>query len=643
MNKNDELVNQEFFNKYRILKRIGKGSFGLVYLGEVITSKKKVAIKLEPKDQANLILEQEAYWLYDLKGFGIPELFSYGHIPKYNILVQTLLGNSINQIFILKYKRFSLKDCCMIGIQILDRLEYIHSKFVVHRDVKPDNFLVGKEDESIIYIIDFGLAKKFMSSRTGKHAKFVINEKWSGTTRFASANSLRGVVQSRRDDLESLCYLLLYFLKGSLPWDNALGRTELEDLVLIYKIKKFIQPEILFLGFPKELTDFYKYCRKLEFAQKPNYNYLRSLLLRVLNMFKEKNDLHFSWIINNKISTKKIFNVKKNLFRPADKRVKKRSGTFNYTKRKEELDKVKRNIKPVKNISPSPKKLNNGVKLKKNIPSGNIKRVTINQKNSVEYSQHSSSKNYLIIPLSARKEDNNKYKGKFGDKLKNSNTITKINIPQLSYSNLSKYKPLSKPKFDSYYGQKYFRQKNFGKINTLNQRKKHISPEIINRLGLMKYSNKNIKNPINNIQKKVNLNHINVYLNNPTKLIKRKKINLGNMTLYNVSNNSLAKKHGFLPIKNYQINNNNKSIIINNYYDKGKINKPQNFVYSLSLSNRTLDHLNIGNQRNHGYYKVISHHHNSCVKNHIRSNFLKCTRKNLLLEKKLWKLTNSFN
>ena len=176
MNKNDELVNQEFFNKYRILKRIGKGSFGLVYLGEVITSKKKVAIKLEPKDQANLILEQEAYWLYDLKGFGIPELFSYGHIPKYNILVQTLLGNSINQIFIRKYKRFSLKDCCMIGIQILDRLEYIHSKFVVHRDVKPDNFLVGKEDESIIYIIDFGLAKKFMSSRTGKHAKFVINK-----------------------------------------------------------------------------------------------------------------------------------------------------------------------------------------------------------------------------------------------------------------------------------------------------------------------------------------------------------------------------------------------------------------------------------------------------------------------------------
>ena len=190
MKKEDELTNKIFFKKYQILKKIGRGSFGSVYLGKNITTEKLYAVKFEPKNQQDLILEREAYLLYYLRGFGIPQIITYGQNSKYNILVQTLLGKSINKIFHQKNLKFSLKDCCMIGIQILDRLEYIHSKYIIHRDVKPDNFLIGYPDSNIIYIIDFGLAKKFMSSRTGKHAKFSINKKWSGTTRFASANSL---------------------------------------------------------------------------------------------------------------------------------------------------------------------------------------------------------------------------------------------------------------------------------------------------------------------------------------------------------------------------------------------------------------------------------------------------------------------
>ena len=223
MKNHDELINKIFFKKYRILKKIGKGSFGSVYLGKNIYKEEYYAVKFEPKNQQDLILERESYLLYYLRGYGIPEIITYGHNTNYNILVQTLLGNSINYIFAKKDNKFSMKDCCMIGIQILDRLEYIHSKFIIHRDIKPDNFLVGNPDQSLIHIIDFGLAKKYMSSRTGKHAKFTINKKWSGTSRFASANSLRGVAQSRRDDLESLCYLLLYLMKGNLPWDNVYG------------------------------------------------------------------------------------------------------------------------------------------------------------------------------------------------------------------------------------------------------------------------------------------------------------------------------------------------------------------------------------------------------------------------------------
>ena len=374
MLKRDELLNKIFFKKYEIIRKLGKGSFGLVYLGKIINSNNFVAVKFEPKNQIEHILERESYLLYYLRGFGIPEVITFGHNSKYNVLVQTLLGNSINDIFFQYNKKFSMKDCCMIGLQMLDRLEYIHSKYIIHRDIKPDNFLVGKEDESLIYLIDFGLAKKYMSSRTGKHVKFSINKKWSGTSRFASANSLRGVVQSRRDDLESLCYILLFIMKGNLPWDNVFGYSENDDILLIYKIKKFMSPDLLFFNLPKETSEFFKYCKKLDFDKKPDYNYLRSLLLKILNNQNDKNDLYFSWIINSrgfqsqseKVNQHIDFNKRKN---SPQQRIYNSllSSKIKYSTKCEsvnevyllqDFNKIKRDCKPVKNISSSPRQHN---------------------------------------------------------------------------------------------------------------------------------------------------------------------------------------------------------------------------------------------------------------------------------------------
>ena len=408
--KNDELISKTFFKKYKIIKKIGKGSFGLVYLGEVINSGNYVAVKFESKKQQETILERESYLLYYLKGFGIPEIITYGHNSKYNILVQTLLGSSINEIFHLNNKRFCLKDCCMIGIQMIDRLEFIHSKYIIHRDIKPDNFLIGNPDTSLIYLIDFGLAKKYMSSRTGKHLKFSINKKWSGTSRFASANTLRGVVQSRRDDLESLCYILLFIMKGSLPWDNIFGNNENEDILLIYKIKKFMKPELLFLNLPKETAEFFKYCKNLDFEKKPDYNYLRSLLMNILNNQNNKNDLNFSWkLINNEINNQR--EVKLNQYNRIHKRknspqqriynslinnkikISKRSESYNDLYINKNINKVKRNCERIKNISPSPTKTNNllmegrkeinknKIKYIKKIPNGR-KRINISNNNN---------------------------------------------------------------------------------------------------------------------------------------------------------------------------------------------------------------------------------------------------------------------
>ena len=298
----EELTNKIILKKYRIIKRIGKGSFGSVFLGKNIQQNDFVAIKLESKNQTDTILERETYILYSLKGFGIPEVITYGQNIKYNILIQELLGKSIDKIFFEKNRKFSMKDCCMIGIQILDRLEYIHSKYIIHRDIKADNFLTGLKNKGIIYIIDFGLAKQYKSRKTGKHVKFVINKKWSGTSRFASANTLRGVEPSRRDDLESFCYLLLYLMKGSLPWDHINEESEINEILIIYKMKQYMTPEMLFRDLPLQMAKFYKYCKSLEFEQKPNYKYLRSLLISILKNIGEQNDLHFCWIINTTLN-----------------------------------------------------------------------------------------------------------------------------------------------------------------------------------------------------------------------------------------------------------------------------------------------------------------------------------------------------
>ena len=339
------LKNKILLKKYKIIKRIGKGSFGSVYLGKNIQQNNYVAVKLESKEQNDTILEREAYILYSLKGFGIPELISYGQNSQYNILVQELLGKSIDKIFFEKNKKFSIKDCCMIGLQILDRLEYIHSKFIIHRDIKGDNFLLGIKNKTIIYLIDFGLAKQYKSRKTGKHVKYSINKKWSGTSRFASANTLRGVEPSRRDDLESFCYLLLYLMRGSLPWDHINEESEINEILIIYKMKQYMTPEMLFSELPSQMIKFYKYCKTLEFDQKPNYKYLRSLLISILKHMGEQNDLHFSWIINitlNKSKSGFIFNKSKEKDTPNKKVILKSMNTNNKDQQIKENENIKR-------------------------------------------------------------------------------------------------------------------------------------------------------------------------------------------------------------------------------------------------------------------------------------------------------------
>ena len=347
MNNSNQIMNDSFikrqdliFKKFKLINKIGQGSFGNIYLVKRIKDNNYFALKAEKKNLRQQVLESEAYYLFTLQGYGIPKFISFGHTQKYNILIEELLDKSLHYIFIGNKRKASLIDLCLIAIQILDRLEWIHSKNIIYRDVKAENFLLGLKDPNVIYIIDFGLCKKYRSSKTGKH---VLPNKYkliSGTMRYASPNVLKGKEPSRRDDLISLGYLLIYLFKGYLPWESLSPNFNREEFIKLLYLKENDIKSKLLTNLPEEIIDYIKYTKKLEFEQNPNYLYLRSLFQKII--LKKNLDLKkitFSWI-NDKSAISNGYSNNRNLRKNnSQKRI--------YQKIKENLEeKMKKRIKP---------------------------------------------------------------------------------------------------------------------------------------------------------------------------------------------------------------------------------------------------------------------------------------------------------
>eukprot|EP00300_Choanocystis_sp_HF-7_P027200 c32274_g1_i1.p1 GENE.c32274_g1_i1~~c32274_g1_i1.p1 ORF type:complete len:319 (-),score=64.41 c32274_g1_i1:67-1023(-) len=282
---------------YRLIRKIGSGSFGEIFLGVHVQTQEQVAVKLEleASRHAQLRIEYKIYGILNGQP-GIPKVRYFGTQDDYNVMIMDLLGSSLEDLFCLCERRFSLKTVLLLADQLIQRVQTLHTKFLLHRDLKPDNFLIGLgPTANTVHVIDFGLSKRYMDVRSGMHIPYREHKNLTGTARYASINTHLGIEQSRRDDLESIGYILVYFLRGSLPWSGLKAQSKREKYLKIQQKKSSTPLEELCEGHPQEFITYLKYVRTLRFEAAPDYQYLLDMFRSLAANHGIEYDGQFDW------------------------------------------------------------------------------------------------------------------------------------------------------------------------------------------------------------------------------------------------------------------------------------------------------------------------------------------------------------
>ena len=302
-----DMDTEEFFkinDDYTILlnRKIGSGSFGQIYQCLNKKTNEIVACKIESINELKPQLYHESKIMILMKNCtGFPTCYDFIITDQDKILIMDYLGPNLDVIMNKlpsdenNMKKFTIKTSLMIMIQGIERLKSLHEKGIIHRDIKPENFVIGpKKKERLIYLIDFGLSKKISNDKLLPSIK--TDRNIIGTMRYISMNTHQGYEQGRRDDLESLFYIIIYFIKGELPWQNIKSKTRAEKYTKIFEIKKMvIENGELIDGLPLEMGKILEYILGLNFVEKPNYLMMKNAIELILNKLNFSNDLQFDW------------------------------------------------------------------------------------------------------------------------------------------------------------------------------------------------------------------------------------------------------------------------------------------------------------------------------------------------------------
>ena len=299
------MINTKIAGKYVVKKKIGSGMFSEVFLVRSNTGE-DFALKAEKNSTRNPQLIYESKLLKLFQNIpGIPSVSWVGAQDDYSILVLELLGPTLEDLFSFCNHKFCLKTILMLSDQILSRLELIHTKSYVHRDLKPDNFLLGlSKRSSLLYLIDFGLAKRYRNPKTHEHVVYKEGKKLSLNLKFSSINTHSGIEYTRRDDLISVAYLLIYLLRGELPWQTLKYKgKQSEELIKDKKIS--VNVDELVADHPAEFKTFLAYCLNLKFDEEPDYTYLRRMFKGLYISSGFEDDAIFDWSLMNYVGCKK--------------------------------------------------------------------------------------------------------------------------------------------------------------------------------------------------------------------------------------------------------------------------------------------------------------------------------------------------